>query len=136
MLFVSGLSFFLFFLVARPLKITRSGYDSTTLYLNRVVYFFRQPKISDNVVISTEGNRAFMVGEIVAGPGDTIKTEQQVLFINNYPYWNGFPDLRGKYYDKELKDGEYLILSLAARKDLLGVVEKRFISGKLWAIEI
>ena len=136
LLFVSSLTFLLFFYLARPYRVGSSDEDFTTLYLNRLVYKIKEPEISDQVMIQTDSERAFIVGEIAGQPGDKIQSVMGVLYINELPYPNGFPDLRGRMYNDTLKDSEYFVLSLGPKQSVLGIVSKKNIAGKLWAIDI
>ena len=65
-------------------------HNADTLFLNRWIYFFRQPHPRDIVVIKDQSGEGFAVKRIVAGPGDTVCVYHGRLYVNgrklNEPY--------------------------------------------------
>jgi len=125
-------------------------YEGQTVYINKFMYGFFNPKVGNMVIFRPNGNEnsAYELKRVVAIPGDTVQ------IINGYLYVNG---LRSEYTDTNeeptpiyeagiasseitLEEEEYFVMndnreySDDSRNANLGPVEREDIIGFAWLI--
>jgi signal peptidase I len=112
--------------------------------LNRWVYNFREPHVSEIVVIRDPGDDGYSVKRIIAGPGDRVRIHRGTVFVNDRrlvePYLRPgtmtHPATRARNQLIYCGNEEYVVLgdnrsnSLDSRH--YGVVARDRILGVIW----
>lgn len=119
--------------------------ENGSVFVNRLIYHLREPKVGDIVVFSPKSNTsaAYNVKRIIAGPGDTVLISNGRLYVNDEVV-----SLRGE--DSEitnagraqtlltLSEDEYFVLgdnvnhSEDSRYESIGNVTRSEIVGSAW----
>ncbi len=113
--------------------------------MNRFVYYVSEPKSGDVIVFLPNGNTGshYYIRRVIAGPGETIRIEDGVIYVDGFFYEDGF------FYDKiadagiaendiVLGEDEYFVLgdnrndSEDSRSSNIGIVRREYIEGRVW----
>lgn len=113
--------------------------------INRVVYRVSSPKRGDIIVFRTNASdeAALHIRRVIGLPGETIQIVDGQILINGETYKEGrdFPVISNAGLAANpitLESGEYFVLgdnrnnSEDSRYGDIGIVNKKYISGKLW----
>lgn len=114
-------------------------------FVNRVIYKVSAPKRGDVIVFRTnaEDDAALHIRRVVGIPGDVIQIANGRILLNGETYKEGkdFPSISSPGAAASpisLENGEYFVLgdnrnnSEDSRHGDIGIVKKRYITGKLW----
>ena len=114
-------------------------------FINRVVYKFSSPKRGDLIVFRTNASddAALHIRRVIGLPGETIQISGGRILIDGETYKEGkdFPMISNPGLASSsitLESGEYFVLgdnrnnSEDSRYADIGMVQKRYIAGKIW----
>lgn len=114
-------------------------------FMNRAIYQVSSPKRGDILVFKTNAgdDAALHIRRVIGLPGETIQIVNGQILIDGETYREGkdFPTISNPGIAEEpitLKSGEYFVLgdnrnnSEDSRYGDIGLVNKRYIVGKLW----
>lgn len=114
-------------------------------FVNRLSYRVSDPERGDLIVFRTNASdeAALHIRRVIGLPGETVQIKDGQIFINGdlYEEGKGFPEMNsGGIAEKPvtLKSGEYFVLgdnrnnSEDSRHGDIGLVNKKYIEGKLW----
>lgn len=114
-------------------------------FVNRLSYRMSDPERGDLIVFRTNASdeAALHIRRVIGLPGETVQIKDGQIFINGDLYEEGksFPEMNsGGIAEKPvtLKSGEYFVLgdnrnnSEDSRHGDIGLVNKKYIEGKLW----
>ena len=118
-------------------------YNSQQIFINRFLYLLSTPKQGDVVVFLPNGNENthYYVKRVVAVPGDSVKIEKGVLYVNGQESeWPTEKILDAGIAGNEfvLESGEYFCIgdnpnnSEDSRSANIGPVKEQDIVGKVW----
>ena len=115
------------------------------LFINRVIYRVSSPKRGDIIVFRTNASdeAALHIRRVIGLPGETIQIVDGQILIDGETYKEGkdFPVISNAGLAARpitLEAGEYFVLgdnrnnSEDSRYGDIGIVNKKYISGKLW----
>lgn len=115
------------------------------LFINRVIYRVSSPKRGDIIVFRTNASdeAALHIRRVIGLPGETIQIVDGQILIDGETYKEGkdFPVISNAGLAASpitLEAGEYFVLgdnrnnSEDSRYGDIGIVNKKYISGKLW----
>ena len=126
--------------VFSPIIVNGDSMDSTlkdgdVMILNKYTYYTSDIKRFDIVVIKHEGR--YIIKRVIGLPGDKVKVEDNILYINEKAYAEEYLDRNTSTEDFEIskiEDGYYFVLgdnrevSLDSRS--IGLIKKSDIEGK------
>ena len=126
--------------VFSPIIVNGDSMDSTlkdgdVMILNKYTYYTSNIKRFDIIVIKYEGR--YIIKRVIGLPGDKIKVEDNILYINEKAYAEEYLDTNTSTEDFEIskiEDGYYFVLgdnrevSLDSRS--IGLIKKSDIEGK------
>ena len=126
--------------VFSPIIVNGDSMDSTlkdgdVMILNKYTYYTSDIKRFDIVVIKHEGR--YIIKRVIGLPGDKVKIEDNILYINEKAYAEEYLDRNTSTEDFEIskiEDGYYFVLgdnsevSLDSRS--IGLIKKSDIEGK------
>lgn len=114
-------------------------------FINRAVYHFSSPQRGDLIVFRTNASddAALHIRRVIALPGETVQITDGRILINgeNYKEGKDFPAISNPGLAASpvtLESGEYFVLgdnrnnSEDSRYADIGLVNKRYIAGKIW----
>lgn len=114
-------------------------------FVNRLSYRMSDPERGDLIVFRTNASdeAALHIRRVIGLPGETVQIKDGQIFINGdlYEEGKGFSEMNsGGIAEKPvtLKSGEYFVLgdnrnnSEDSRHGDIGLVNKKYIEGKLW----
>ena len=114
-------------------------------FVNRLSYRMSDPERGDLIVFRTNASdeAALHIRRVIGLPGETVQIKDGQIFINGdlYEEGKGSPEMNsGGIAEKPvtLKSGEYFVLgdnrnnSEDSRHGDIGLVNKKYIEGKLW----
>lgn len=114
-------------------------------FMNRIIYRVSSPERGDIIVFRTNASdeAALHIRRVIGLPGETIQIVDGQILINGETYKEGrdFPVISNPGTAANpitLESGEYFVLgdnrnnSEDSRYGDIGIVNKRYISGKLW----
>lgn len=114
-------------------------------FINRVIYRISSPERGDIIVFRTNASdeAALHIRRVIGLPGETIQIVDGQILINGETYKEGrdFPVISNAGTAASpitLESGEYFVLgdnrnnSEDSRYGDIGIVKKKYISGKLW----
>ena len=114
-------------------------------FINRAVYHFSSPQRGDLIVFRTNASddAALHIRRVIALPGETVQITGGRILINGESYKEGkdFPAISNPGLAASpvtLESGEYFVLgdnrnnSEDSRYADIGLVNKRYIAGKIW----
>ncbi|WP_433945409.1 signal peptidase I [Paenibacillus sp. SN-8-1] len=117
--------------------------ESERLFVNKIIYDFRDPKPGDVVVLKDPSigpdKKEYLVKRIVAAPGDTVEVRGHQLFVNNTALNEPYTDIQIEDADFGpviLKSDEYFVMGdnrhAGRSKDsrYFGNVKKKEIIGR------
>lgn len=117
--------------------------DGQKVLVNRFIYKLSQPKRGDVVMFIPNGNEntGYYVRRVVGVPGDRLRVENGILYVNDLPSENvsgKIPDPGMLVNELTVEQGNYFVLSDDllitddSRNPNIGPVESKFIIGKVW----
>ena len=114
-------------------------------FMNRVVYKLSSPKRGDIIVFRTNASddAALHIRRVIGLPGETVQIRDGQIYIDGelYDESRDFPEITNPGLAENgvsLKSGEYFVLgdnrnnSEDSRYANIGMVNKRYIVGKIW----
>lgn len=118
-------------------------YNGQQIFINRFAYTLSTPKTGDVVVFLPNGNKNthYYVKRVVAVPGDTVKIEKGILYVNGKASeWIKVKIVEPGIAENEfrLESGEYFCIgdspnnSEDSRSANIGPVKEKDIIGKAW----
>lgn len=119
-------------------------YNGQELLIDRLSYNFLKPKRGDVVVFYPNGNSNshYYVKRVIGIPGDTVRIENGMLYLNGVPqpflFADKIDDAGVAYEEILVAEDEYFVMgdncnnSEDSRSANLGMVKKENIYGKAW----
>ena len=114
-------------------------------FINRLSYRMSEPERGDLIVFKTNASdeAALHIRRVIGLPGETVQIKDGQIFINGDLYEEGkdFPEMNSGGIAETavtLQNGEYFVLgdnrnnSEDSRHGDIGLVNKKYIEGKLW----
>ena len=116
-----------------------------TFFMNRLIYKVSSPKRGDIIVFRTNASddAALHIRRVIALPGETVQIADGMIIIDDrlYKEGKGFPNISNPGLAASpitLDNNEYFVLgdnrnnSEDSRYGDIGLINKRYIVGKLW----
>ncbi len=114
-------------------------------FINKIIYKFQEPKRGDIIVFKTSGSddAAWHIQRVIGLPGETIQIADGNVRINGTVLEESYPEIvnpGSAQTSISLQAGEYFVLgdnrnnSEDSRYSDVGLVNKKYIIGKLWFI--